>query len=152
MTSGHLSNVPDCLCSPPRHGAPDSTQVACAASNLASDAAYSRQARRPVAALTGQHFAKTDDAVRHHTGVDAGWAATIRDVDGNAIAHCQLHGRSTACGKPRRSTTRSGATPGIRPPATSHSSGQAHKPPQIPCRWATRLRGIGDVAASSAAV
>jgi hypothetical protein len=31
-----------------------------------------------------------------------GWAATIRDVDGNAIAHCQLRGRSTACGQPRR--------------------------------------------------
>jgi hypothetical protein len=31
-----------------------------------------------------------------------GWAATIRDVDGKPIAHCQLHGRSTACGQPRR--------------------------------------------------
>ena len=31
-----------------------------------------------------------------------GWAATIRDVDGNAIAHCQLQGRSAACGQPRR--------------------------------------------------
>jgi hypothetical protein len=34
MTSGHLSNVPDRLCTPPRHGAPGSTQVACAASNF----------------------------------------------------------------------------------------------------------------------
>jgi hypothetical protein len=31
-----------------------------------------------------------------------GWAATIRDVDGKPIAHCQLRGRSTACGQPRR--------------------------------------------------
>jgi hypothetical protein len=31
-----------------------------------------------------------------------GWAATIRDVDGKPIAHCQLRGRSTACGQPQR--------------------------------------------------
>jgi hypothetical protein len=111
MTSGHLSNVPDCLCSPPRHGAPGSTHAACAASNSGERCRVhsgSRQGRRPVPALTGQHLARTGDAVRHHTGVGAGWAAAIRDVDGNAIAHCRLHGRSTACGQPRRSTTRSG--------------------------------------------
>jgi hypothetical protein len=28
-----------------------------------------------------------------------GWAATIRDVDGKPIAHCQLRGRSAACGQ-----------------------------------------------------
>jgi hypothetical protein len=31
-----------------------------------------------------------------------GWAATIRDVDGKPIAHCQLRGHSTACAQPRR--------------------------------------------------
>jgi hypothetical protein len=31
-----------------------------------------------------------------------GWAATIRDVGGKAIAHCQLRGRSAACRQPRR--------------------------------------------------
>ena len=31
-----------------------------------------------------------------------GWAATIRDVDGKAMARCRLRGRSAACGQPRR--------------------------------------------------
>jgi Calcineurin-like phosphoesterase len=31
-----------------------------------------------------------------------GWAATIRDVDGKAMARCRLRGRSAACRQPRR--------------------------------------------------
>jgi hypothetical protein len=31
-----------------------------------------------------------------------GWAATIRDVDGKAMARCRLRGRSAACGQLRR--------------------------------------------------
>jgi hypothetical protein len=56
--------------------------------------------------VAGERLATATTLARHgfFTFVPGpqGWAATIRDVDGKPIAHCQLRGRSTACGQPRR--------------------------------------------------
>jgi hypothetical protein len=56
--------------------------------------------------VAGERLATATTLARHgfFTFVPGsqGWAATIRDVDGKAIAHCQLLGRSAACRQPRR--------------------------------------------------
>ena len=56
--------------------------------------------------VAGQRLTTATTLARHgfFTFVPSpqGWAATIRDVDGKPIAHCQLRGRPTACGQPRR--------------------------------------------------
>jgi Calcineurin-like phosphoesterase len=56
--------------------------------------------------VAGERLATATTLARHgfftFTPRPSGWAATIRDVDGKAMARCRLRGRSAACGQPRR--------------------------------------------------
>jgi hypothetical protein len=55
--------------------------------------------------VAGDTLATATTLARHgfftFTPRRAGWAATIRDVNGEAIARCALRGRSAACSQPR---------------------------------------------------
>jgi Calcineurin-like phosphoesterase len=56
--------------------------------------------------VVGERLATATTLARHgfftFTPRPRGWAATIRDVDGKAMARCRLRGRSATCGQPRR--------------------------------------------------
>jgi Calcineurin-like phosphoesterase len=56
--------------------------------------------------VVGERLATATTLARHgfftFTPPPWGWAATIRDVDGKAMARCRLRGRSAACGQLRR--------------------------------------------------
>ena len=56
--------------------------------------------------VAGERLATATTLARHgfftFTPRPSGWAATIRDVDGKAMARCRLRGRSAACGQLRR--------------------------------------------------